>query len=104
MEITGKMNLNDTVLVELNERGWDYIFEHYKKLFDGVCIESVDKMAMEYVVMHKNHTQEYIVDGEPRQLNYFQLHELMNIFGDKCYCGAENFIVGNTVYLIHKPE
>ncbi|MBP5722044.1 MAG: hypothetical protein J6X18_00470 [Bacteroidales bacterium] len=91
-----KINLNDVVLVELNERGWKQIENYYRVLY-GVFGTDYQNIVESGINLWKRHTKPMVIDGEVRMMTQFQMYDFMNIFGDSAYCGAENFIVGNNV-------
>ena len=91
------LNLNDCVWVELNDYGWKQIEKYYSKLFE--CVPDKDKHIKDSVQILKSNTSELFIDGEKRKLTLFQIHSLMNIFGEIAFVGGENFIIDNKIYL-----
>lgn len=88
------ININDNVWVEVTDYGWQCLRNHYIDLFKPVGCVNID----EYVELHKKKTKAYMENGERINLTRFQLHELMNIFGSKCYVGANQTIKNNKIY------
>ena len=86
------INLNDYVWVELNDYGWECIEKHYRELFNQQDVS-------EFVDLFKSRTSEQWVDGGKKLVTEMQLHELMNLLGNKMYCGGNSVIVNNNVYL-----
>ena len=80
------INLNYSVYVEVTERGWQSMRDYYNSIFQG-------RMDVEpYIEMKKNDTEEYVIGGEKKMLTQFQIHELMQVFGDSdnfCNDGRE---------------
>lgn len=102
MAIEIKMNLNDSVWVELTQYGWDCIETHYRNLFEKVNqVWDVEKHVSDSVAFYRNRTEKYLINGieEPVTLTEFQLHELMNILGQYTWCGNNLVINNNAVYL-----
>lgn len=90
-----RLNLNDTIWVELNENGWKLLEEYYKDLFCVYTKEQIEKS----VNLHKSKTNSIYIDGQVREITEFMLHEFINIFGKNIYVGAEPCIVSNKIYL-----
>ena len=86
------MNINNSIWVEINEFGWKHMEAFFKK---SLMREDVE----EFIKLFKDRTKEYNIDGNKVLLTEMQLHELMNIFGELAYCGGEQFIVDNKIYL-----
>lgn len=92
------INLNDTIQVCLNKKGWAYLERYYIDLFsslDGRYKKHVEK----YMDIHRSKTKQVWVDDNYKDLTEFQLSEFMNIFGSHLYCGSEAFIENNRIYL-----
>ena len=93
------VNLNEYVWVEINKHGWEVIEEFYKKLYTLPGIDNdVERHARESMAIHKNYTRPHDIDGKKIELTMMQLHEFMNLFGEKMYCGADQVIVDNKLY------
>ena len=94
-----KINLNDYVYVELTDYGWKTLTCYYEKLFnEGYAFVKQPYKIEDYVNTYKRETALYTIDGVERALTGFQLNDFMQKFGDRCYLGGENIIVGNDVY------
>ncbi|MBP5723366.1 MAG: hypothetical protein J6X18_07315 [Bacteroidales bacterium] len=94
-----KINLNESVYVELNGHGWELIRKYYEDLLSVFSYTFYNDVE-DSVNMHKRHTKPMIVKGEERMMTEFQLHEFMNIFGRYAYVGAKKFVVGNNLYFV----
>jgi hypothetical protein len=71
------INLNRSVYTEVTERGWQSMRNYYNNIFQGL----ID--VEPYIEMKKrNDTEEYVIGGEKKMLTKFQIHELMQVFGD----------------------
>ena len=93
------VNVNEYVWVEITDYGWDVLEKFYYNLFNLPGIQHpVQKIIDEQIAIHKKHTKEHIVNGEKINLTEMQLHEFMNIFGSKMYCGAVPVITNNNIY------
>lgn len=96
--MTKYLSLNDCVWAELTELGWKRIRQYYDRVF-SISPKHDSKMIQDAVQIHMDNTNELFVDGEVRKLTLFQLHQLMNIFGDVVTPGGDDFIVNNKIYL-----
>ena len=87
------LNINDTIWIEINDFWWKVVEQHYRDFFNN------DKDVSDYIKWLKHRTKEYDIDGEKRNLTELQIHEFMNLFGENAYCGGDQFIVNNKIYL-----
>lgn len=94
-----RININDTIYAELNDRGWDILTDYHVKLFSDIPSNYPKPKVDEYVENYKSRTKEHLVDGEFRKLTEFQLHDFMNIFGSQSYVGSDTFVINNNIYL-----
>lgn len=94
-----RLNLNDTIWVELNENGWKLLEEHYKELFSVPVGADTKEQIEKSVNLHKSRTNSIYIDGQVREITEFILHEFINIFGKDIHIGADPCIVGNKIYL-----
>lgn len=93
------VNLNEYIWVEINKHGWDVIEEFYKNLFTLPGVDNdVELHVRENMKLYKRATKTYDINGKKVELTKMQLHEFMNLFGSKMYCGADQVIVDNRIY------
>ena len=96
--MTAKLNMNNSIYVELLPEAWDYIRKYYEDLFAryGEVGKNFIADGMNY---WKLRTQKYLVDGKFMDLTKIQMHEFMEMFGPTVHLGQLNQLFCNDMYL-----
>lgn len=86
-----KFNTNRYIYVEMSAEGWRLL----KQYFDRLHIDGNERVA-DY---KENNTKLYLIDGKPKHLTEFQLHEAIRLFGEMSPCAGGSPFKDCEVYL-----
>ena len=86
-----KFNTNRYIYVEMSAEGWRLLKQHFDRLhLDG------NERAADY---KENSTNLYLIDGKPKHLTQFQLHEAIRLFSEMSPCAGGSPFKDCEVYL-----